>query len=111
MDFEAASIGPPEADLGWWLFFDRTMHEGAQHKRSTGDPTRDEQRDMYAEASGRDLGDLHWFEVFAGVKYAMIVVRVMNRSAERGEIDPHSTFWLRNTIVDCLTDVLGADTR
>jgi aminoglycoside phosphotransferase (APT) family kinase protein len=107
MDFEGASIAPPELDLGWWLFFDRTMHEGAGQGRAPGDPTRADQREIYAQASGRDLGDLHWFEVLAGVKYSTIVVRVMNRAADRGELDPEGTFWRRNMIVDCLTEVLG----
>jgi aminoglycoside phosphotransferase (APT) family kinase protein len=107
MDFEGASIAPPELDLGWWLFFDRTMHEGAGTERAPGDPTRAAQREIYAEASRRDLGDLHWFEVLAGVKYSSIVVRVMNRAADRGEIGPNGDFWRHNMIVDCLTDVLG----
>ena len=52
-DFEAASIAPPELDVGWWLMFDRTMHEGAGVERPDGDPTRDEQLRMYEAASGR----------------------------------------------------------
>ena len=35
-DFEAASIAPPELDVGWWLMFDRTMHEGAGVGASRG---------------------------------------------------------------------------
>ena len=52
-DFEAASIAPPELDVGWWLMFDRTMHEGADVARPEGDPTRDQQLRMYETASGR----------------------------------------------------------
>ncbi|MBO0730171.1 MAG: phosphotransferase family protein, partial [Acidimicrobiaceae bacterium] len=107
MDFEGACIAPPEVDLGWWLFFDRTMHEGAHQERAPGNPTRAEQLEIYAQLSGRDLGDVHWFEVLAGVKYAVIVVRVMNRSVDRGEIGPESDFWRTNSIVDCLAEVVG----
>ena len=33
-DYEAASIAPPELDVGWWLMFDRTMHEWAGIERA-----------------------------------------------------------------------------
>ena len=57
-DFEAASIAPPELDVGWWLMFDRTMHEGAGVERPAGDPTRAEQLRMYEAASGRAVPDI-----------------------------------------------------
>ena len=53
-DFEAASIAPPELDLGWWLMFDRTMHEWAGIERvPRATRRRDEQLRMYEAASGR----------------------------------------------------------
>jgi aminoglycoside phosphotransferase (APT) family kinase protein len=107
MDFEGACIAPAEVDLGWWMFFDRTMHEGAGQTRAQGDPSRSEQCDIYAAESGRTLGDLHWYEVLAAVKYAVIVVRVMNRNVDRGQMDPESEYWRKNAIVDCLDQVLG----
>ena len=57
-DFEAASIAPPELDVGWWLMFDRTMHEWAGVERPAGDPTRAEQLRMYEAASGRSVPDV-----------------------------------------------------
>lgn len=106
-DFEAASIAPPEHDLGWWLMFDRTMHEGAGlTERPPGDPTRDEQQAFYAECAGRDPGDMRWHEVFAGARYSAIVVRVMNRLAERGLLPPDSEVWRDNPASACLAQML-----
>lgn len=101
-DFEAASIAPPEYDLGWWLMFDHWSHETMGIDRLPGEPTRDEQRDHYAACLGRDVGDTTFYEVFAAVRYTAIVVRVMNRMVERGLMPPDHTVWLDNPATVCL---------
>jgi aminoglycoside phosphotransferase (APT) family kinase protein len=105
-DFEAASIAPAEVDLGWWLMFDRTAHEQAGVERLPGDPTRDEQRAMYEEAAGRSVGDTSWYEVFAAARYCAIVVRVMNRLVDRGDLPEDQTIWIDNPVVPTLRDLL-----
>jgi aminoglycoside phosphotransferase (APT) family kinase protein len=109
-DFEAASIGPAELDLGWWLMFDRWAHESSGVDRLAGEPTRDEQRARYAEVSGRPVGDTSWYEVFAAARYAAIVVRVMNRYVDRGEMPADQTVWIDNPVVPCLRDLVEAHT-
>jgi aminoglycoside phosphotransferase (APT) family kinase protein len=105
-DFEASSIAPPEVDLGWWLMFDRWSHEAMGAPRLEGEPTREEQRTRYAEITGRDVGDTTYYEIFAAARYSVIVVRVMNRSVDRGVMSPDNTIWLHNQAVDCLRDLL-----
>jgi aminoglycoside phosphotransferase (APT) family kinase protein len=108
-DFEAALIAPPELDLGWWLMFDRTMHEGAGVARLAGDPTRDEQLAIYERVSGRTIGDVRYHEIFAAVRYCAIVVRVMNRAVARGLMPTDQTIWLENPATTAL-DELFAET-
>jgi aminoglycoside phosphotransferase (APT) family kinase protein len=105
-DFEAACIGPPEFDLGWWLMFDRTMHELAGIDRLTGDPSRTEQRDMYFRHAGRDPIDTAPHELFAAARYCVIVVRVMNRLDQRGLLPTDSTVWRDNPATECLKMIL-----
>lgn len=105
-DFEAASIGPAESDLGWWLLFDRTMHESVGAPRLEGDLSRDEQRRIYGELTGRDIGDTYFWELFAGFRYAAIVVRVMNRTVARGLLPPDQQIWLHNPASAALDLVL-----
>ena len=105
-DFEAASIAPPLVDVGWWMMFDRWMHEGMGAGRAEGDPTREEQMARYVARTGRDLSDLLFYEIFAAVRYTVIVVRVGNRSADRGEPMPDG-FWLDNNIVTTLDDLMA----
>ena len=107
-DFEACSIAPPEVDLGWWLMFDWTMHEGAGlAARPDGDPSRDEQIELYAKASGHEPGSIRWFEVFAAVRYCYIVVRVMNRAVAQGHLPADQTIWRDNPASACLAALLG----
>jgi len=41
------------------------------------------------------------------MRYSAIVVRVMNRSVERGVLPPDHTIWLQYPAVDCRRDLLG----
>ena len=106
-DFENAAIAPAELDLGWWLMFDRTMHESVDTPRLAGEPTREEQRAHYARCAGREPGDTHVHEVFAAVRYSAIVVRVMNRAVARGFLPPDQKIWLTNPASFALADLLG----
>jgi aminoglycoside phosphotransferase (APT) family kinase protein len=103
-DFEAVSIGSPTQDLGWWLMFDRTMHPDGT--RLEGDPTRAEQLAMYEAASGRSVQGIAFHEVFAGARYTAIVVRVMNRLVDRGDLDPNHTIWLENPATVALAEIM-----
>ncbi len=106
-DFEAANIASPEQDLGWWLMFDQTMHESGGLGRLDGDPTRDEQRAMYARAAGREIPSTEWHEIFAATRYAAIVVRVMNRAVARGLLPADQTIWRDNPATTCLESLLA----
>jgi aminoglycoside phosphotransferase (APT) family kinase protein len=105
-DFENAAIAPPEFDLGWWLMFDRTMHEAMGVPRPAGDITREEQRDLYCEFAGRDVGDTHYFEVLAATRYCAIVVRVMNRMVDRGMLPADNVIWRENPAATALAQLL-----
>ena len=106
-DFENAAVAPAEFDLGWWLMFDRTQHECVGIERLPGEPSREEQREIYARFAGRPIGDTHYHEVLGAMRYTAIVVRVMNRAEERAFIPPDHEIWLRNPASACLADLLG----
>ncbi len=105
-DFEAACIGPPEFDLGWWLMFDRTMHELVGIERLPGDPSRDDQRAEYYRHANRPPCDTSAHELFAAARYCVIVVRVMNRLDDRGLLPPESEIWRENPATECLKMIL-----
>jgi aminoglycoside phosphotransferase (APT) family kinase protein len=107
-DWEAAAIAPPESDLGWWLMFDRTMHEGAGLARLPGDSRREEQLAIYERAAGRRVEDLRLHEIFAAYRYCVIVVQIANRLVKRGILPAENQFWCDNPIVSTLRDLLSS---
>ncbi len=64
LDWDLASIGPPEMDLGWHLGLEFMMEE-LFGRRVSGFPSRLETLERYGRASGREVHDLGWHEVFA----------------------------------------------
>ena len=105
-DFENIAIAPVGIDLGWWLMFDQSQHEAVGIERLEGEPTREEQREIYAAAAGIPTPDTQWFEIFAGARYAGIVVRVMNRLVERGDLPADHNIWIENPATDTLNQLL-----
>lgn len=106
-DFEAAAIAPFGVDLGWWLMFDRWSHEQSGAERLEGEPTREEQAALYFELSGRAPQPTHWYEVFAALRYCAIVVRIMNRTVDRGLMPADNEYWKDNQATACLEELIG----
>jgi aminoglycoside phosphotransferase (APT) family kinase protein len=106
-DFEAAAVGPFLVDVGWWLMFDRCSHEQSGAARLEGEPSREEQADLYFKAAGRIPEPTEWYEIFAAFRYSAIVVRVANRSVERGLMPADNNLWLENPATDCLRSLMG----
>ncbi len=74
LDWEMASLGPAELDLGWYLFLERTELQFAPHL--AGFPDRAGTIAAYEHALGRDVIDIDWYEVWGGVRSAAIMIRV-----------------------------------
>jgi len=67
LDWDLASIGPPEMDLGWHFGLEFMM-EALFGGRPPGFPARAEGVARYERRSGRVVWDLDWHEVFALVR-------------------------------------------
>jgi len=76
LDWEMTTIADPMMDLGWWLFLDRHFHEGMPAPRMEGFPTRAEMVARYEHTSGRTARDLDFYEVFAGLRFAAVMIRI-----------------------------------
>lgn len=80
VDWEMAAIGDPLVDLAWALIFhpgpEGTMRLGmAKEPRFALDhlPTKAALVQRYAERSGRDVGDIGWYDVFSRWKLAIVL--------------------------------------
>jgi aminoglycoside phosphotransferase (APT) family kinase protein len=90
LDWEMATLGQPEMDLGWWLYFDRQFSEGLGMPRPTGFPSHEETIDRYADLIGRPLGDLFFYEVFSGYRFGVIMARLSDLLID-SDILPHES--------------------
>lgn len=82
LDWDLASIGPAEMDLGWHFGLEYMM-ESLFGRRVEGFPRRDEAVARYVQASGRAVSDLDWHEVFALVRALAINDRHQRISGDR----------------------------
>jgi len=76
IDWEMASLGQPEMDLGWFLYFDRQFSEGLGVPRPAGFGTHEDTIERYAGLMGRPMRDIFFYEVFSGFRFAVVMYRL-----------------------------------
>jgi aminoglycoside phosphotransferase (APT) family kinase protein len=109
LDWEMVTLADPMMDLGWWLFLDRHFHEGMPAPRMEGFPTRDEMVARYEQASGRAARDLEFYEVFAGLRFAVVMIRIATLVAGFGLMPTEASedMAANNAVTRVLADLLG----
>lgn len=112
LDWEMASLGPREMDLGWMVFAHRVFQEIATMMGLPGMPdfmVADDVRTTYAELSGIEVGDLTWYQVHAAIQWCCVFLRTSVRQVHFGEIEQpdevESVFHHRTLLERMLTEV------
>ncbi|MBB4615026.1 phosphotransferase family protein [Novosphingobium taihuense] len=72
LDWETASLGTAETDLGWWIFYDRMMSDAIGVPRLDGLPDAHTTIAIWEAESGRKAQAMEWHIAFAGYRFAMI---------------------------------------
>jgi aminoglycoside phosphotransferase (APT) family kinase protein len=106
LDWEMVTLGQPEMDLAWFLYFDRQTSEGYATARLAGFPSREETVARYERLLGRPMRDLAYHEVFAALRLAVIMARMGVLFEEFGLLPPGSDFATTNTAARLLRVVL-----
>lgn len=75
LDWEMATIGAPEQDLGWWFALEALQDDLLGGRGPDLAPLPD-LRGRYEAAIGRDLVDLEWHEAFALTRSAAVLTRI-----------------------------------
>jgi len=107
VDWEACALCPTEADVGWWLMFDRMSHEDLDAERLPGFPTRPQMIAHYEQVSGREVRDPHYWEVFGALRFCAIFIRLGDRMMSHGLVPPDSTMFAENMVSDSLLRLLA----
>jgi aminoglycoside phosphotransferase (APT) family kinase protein len=87
IDWEMASVGPREVDLGWMLFIHRFEQWLAGFLDAPGLPDMFERHRVvatYEQLSGERIEDLVWYEAFAALRFAIISIRQSFRNVAFG---------------------------
>lgn len=98
IDWDQASLGGPEADLGWWTM----MHHSAITARGLaplpgwGSPAETMRR--WEQVAGRRLRPMHYYFVFATFRAGIIVRRLGRLLRARGALSPGMEGMLHNNV-------------
>jgi len=87
LDWEMASIGPAEIDLGWFLAIHKMSVGVGGTTELPGFRPPDEFVAHYETQLGRPLVDLRWFEAWGAFRSAAIMVRLAVLLREIGLVD------------------------
>jgi aminoglycoside phosphotransferase (APT) family kinase protein len=107
IDWEVASIGAPQIDLGHWLFFDRFATDAIGVERLPGWPDRATTIARYEERSGRALPDLDYFEMLEELFIATTLIRQADARVARGLAPADTRMGHDNTVTQMLAGRLG----
>ena len=109
LDWEVCALSPTEADVGWWLMFDRMSFDDMGIARFEGYPTRDETIARYEQVSGRTVLEPHYWEVFAAMRFCTIFIRLGDRLTAAGFMPPERNPAVGNQVTAALAVLLGID--
>jgi aminoglycoside phosphotransferase (APT) family kinase protein len=107
-DWEMANLGNPMQDLGWWKFLDRHHSEGSGVPRLPGFPSYAQTERRYEELTGTKVENLDYYEVFAGARFGVIMVRIADLVIEYGMMPPDTDLAWNNAVTRLLAPMVGA---
>jgi aminoglycoside phosphotransferase (APT) family kinase protein len=109
VDWEIATLGDPLADFGyslnaWLQADDDLLDNGDSPTLAAGFPDRQFIIDRYAEKTGRDLGELPYYQAFNRFKTACILHGVYARYKNgQKAIDPEDLDLLRGRVDNAIS--------
>jgi aminoglycoside phosphotransferase (APT) family kinase protein len=107
VDWEMVTLGNPVEDLGWWIFLDRHHSEGMGVPRLEGFPPYDETIATWEKGTGMSAADLDYYQVFAGYRFSVVMMRVIDLVIEFGYAPGDATQGVDNNCSRLLAELLG----
>ena len=88
LDWEMATVGPPELDVAWLVYIHKMFEDLANQYGLPGMPDflrPDDVAATYEKLSGHTLRDLDWYITYSCLQMAIILTRTSQRSVHFGE--------------------------
>ncbi|WP_203336202.1 phosphotransferase family protein [Nocardioides limicola] len=112
LDWEMATLGPREMDLGWMVFAHRVFQGIAEMMGLPGMPDFLRAEDVagsYTELTGTPVGDLTWHQLHSAVQWGCVFLRTSARQIHFGEMerpdDVEQVFHHRALLEELLAEV------
>ena len=107
-DWEACALSPPDADIGWWVMFDRMSFDDLGVARLEGFPTREQMLAQWEAAMGRSVaGDILYWEIFATMRFCAIMIKLSDRFLRAGMQTAETSTAVKNPVSDALARLLA----
>ncbi len=104
-DWEMATLGPGEVDLGWYISMNRWQCESAQAKWPPGFPSREETKALYEKFAGRQVQHLDYFEAWGYFRFCVIMIRIIAMQIAYGDLTEDMRIFERlNPAVEMLAE-------
>jgi aminoglycoside phosphotransferase (APT) family kinase protein len=107
LDWEMVVLASREQELGWWLFLMRHHTEGVGLPLPEGIPDRDDTIAYYERTTGHRLQNVDYYEVLAGTRLAILMVRAAHMMIAAGLLPPDSPMALSNPASQLVATLLG----
>jgi aminoglycoside phosphotransferase (APT) family kinase protein len=111
LDWEMVTLGAREADLGWWLLFNRLHTDGINRPQLPGFPDEAATVACYERLSGHaiDRDALHFYLVRAAFRGGLLLVRYTDMLVANGLLAPDAPRGPHTPAVRVLNGLLGLD--
>ncbi len=106
LDWEMASLGQPEMDLGWWLYFDRQFSDGLGVPRPAGFGSHEDTIARYSELMGRPMRDIFFYEIFSGFRFGVVMLRLAELLTDSDILPQESDMGTNNLATQLLATML-----
>ncbi len=103
LDWEMAVLGNPLQDLAWFNYLDATFSEGLGMPRLEGLPSYEETAARWEQASGFSARDYNYYLIFAGMRFGLILSRIMLATGQDAEVQNGFACQLLQKYLDQLT--------
>ena len=90
LDWEMASVGPREIDLGWMIYLHRFFQDLVEDLGLPGMPhilRRDTVSELYESITGYHPRDLDFYTAYAAQRHGIVMFRITRRSIRFGEAE------------------------
>lgn len=103
LELDASVLGNPVQDLAWFNHIDATFAQGLELPRLAGLPTYEATISQWEQTSGFSARDYDYYRIFAGMRFGLILSRIMRSAGQDQEVQGNFACQLLQKQLDQLT--------